>query len=397
MPDKSAGGFELHDSKFRGNYRGTVMDNNDPDQYGKVRVMIFPMLSGLETTDLPWAIPAMPLWDGAGDGTGSFVVPKIGSNVYCFFEEGDIYQPVYFAEAQDALRGLPTERVIDYPNTKVRKSSGGMIEVVNDTPGDKATTVVRDETKTIGRNQITVISGDETRAVDGDRDIEVDGSDTTTVGETSTLTTVLDFITTIGRNFTMTVVNMASIIDLTGQRLSQTGDVKSSFATSLSGWLLLVPNTVGKEGSGATYIGSQYEALFNVLRSASPNTGSENFDSLDIVTLPDFRGRKPLGLDNMGGSQAGVLTAANTPNRNVLGGEIGEEKHLLLHEESGVPAHDHIEKVMSAGGGVVGVQQVVAANPVNSAISTADNTPEDAAQSHNNIEPGIMTNWFVKI
>ena len=53
-------------------YRGLVMDNNDPYQYGRLKITIYPMFRGVETTDLPWVKPAFPLFDGSGVGTGYF-------------------------------------------------------------------------------------------------------------------------------------------------------------------------------------------------------------------------------------------------------------------------------------------------------------------------------------
>jgi uncharacterized protein involved in type VI secretion and phage assembly len=75
----------------------------------------------------------MSLFSGAGLGYGSFVIPEVGSYVWVFFESGDIYQPVYFAEAQTKTVGLPTERTGDYPYTKVWKTKNGIVITINDT------------------------------------------------------------------------------------------------------------------------------------------------------------------------------------------------------------------------------------------------------------------------
>lgn len=132
-----ATGLVQHSDKFNGMYRGTVMDNVDPDQLGKVKIKIYPMLSGVETENLPWAIPAMPLSVGAGSGYGNFWVPDIGNNVWVFFEYGDIYQPVYFAEATDGVKGLPGNRVESYPDTSVFETKTGIQIKINRKAGEE--------------------------------------------------------------------------------------------------------------------------------------------------------------------------------------------------------------------------------------------------------------------
>jgi len=126
-------GLVQHTDKFEGIYRGIVMDNDDPDQLGRIKVKVYPMLEGVETDILPWATPASPLFEGAGEDIGCFTVPRVDANVFVFFEMGDIYQPVYFAEAQDRLKGLPTERTINYPNRKVMKTESGVKVIIDDT------------------------------------------------------------------------------------------------------------------------------------------------------------------------------------------------------------------------------------------------------------------------
>lgn len=125
--------FSINSEKFNAIYRGTVVDNSDASQCGKVKIKVYPMLADVATANLPWAVPAYPIVEGSGSGIGYFAVPDVGTNVFVFFEMGDIYQPVYFAEAPDALKGLPTERTTNYPNRKVVKFSSGIRFIVDDT------------------------------------------------------------------------------------------------------------------------------------------------------------------------------------------------------------------------------------------------------------------------
>jgi len=134
-------GLKQHDEKFPLLYRGKVLDNLDPSQFGRIKIQVYPMFADItDSTLIPWAIPAMGLNVGAGLGFGTFCVPDIGANVWVFFEMGDIYQPVYFAEATDGLKGLPTSRISgtdpeDYPLVRVMRTQNGIQIKINDYNG----------------------------------------------------------------------------------------------------------------------------------------------------------------------------------------------------------------------------------------------------------------------
>ena len=123
-------------TKFMGMYRGQVFDNADPLKQGRIKVQIWPMMSEITNPELlPWAVPAMPLWGGAGSGFGMMAIPAVGTHVFTFFEAGDVYKPVYFAEAQNATAGIPAETVTHYPFTRVLKSPSGVTISVDDAQG----------------------------------------------------------------------------------------------------------------------------------------------------------------------------------------------------------------------------------------------------------------------
>jgi len=128
--------------KFNGNYRGKVVSNTDPKSFGRIKVEIFGIFDNINFADIPWAVPAFPLSSGAGEGFGSFAVPEVDSFVWCFFENGDVYQPVYFAEASDGIHGLPSERTTNYPNTKVLKTKNGITVLINDKLGSEEVKIV---------------------------------------------------------------------------------------------------------------------------------------------------------------------------------------------------------------------------------------------------------------
>lgn len=85
--------------------RGVVVDTNDPEKRGRVRVRI-PTLHGIpnESTSwidnefLPWALPGNLA--GAGNDVGQRLVPLKGTRVFVMFEDGSTSTPVY-------LGGIP--------------------------------------------------------------------------------------------------------------------------------------------------------------------------------------------------------------------------------------------------------------------------------------------------
>ena len=76
-------------TKFFGKYRGTVTDNQDPSNLGRIRASVPDIL---QQTDSGWALPAFPY---AGQGSGYFRVPPTGAGVWIEFEAGDVSRPIW--------------------------------------------------------------------------------------------------------------------------------------------------------------------------------------------------------------------------------------------------------------------------------------------------------------
>jgi uncharacterized protein involved in type VI secretion and phage assembly len=74
---------------FFGKYRGTVINNIDPLQIGRIQAMV-PDVSGPLPTS--WAMPCVPV---AGSNMGVFTVPPNGSGVWIEFERGDPDYPIW--------------------------------------------------------------------------------------------------------------------------------------------------------------------------------------------------------------------------------------------------------------------------------------------------------------
>jgi uncharacterized protein involved in type VI secretion and phage assembly len=75
--------------KFLGKFRGTVVFNVDPEQRGRIQVVV-PDVSALGLTT--WALPSLPI---GGLQTGVFSIPVVGSGVWVEFEQGDLDYPIW--------------------------------------------------------------------------------------------------------------------------------------------------------------------------------------------------------------------------------------------------------------------------------------------------------------
>src|SRR5579863_8619804 len=75
--------------QFLGKYRGSVLNNVDPEQIGRLQVVV-PDVSALGVTT--WAMPSLPV---GGLQTAVLSLPMIGSGVWVEFEQGDIDYPIW--------------------------------------------------------------------------------------------------------------------------------------------------------------------------------------------------------------------------------------------------------------------------------------------------------------
>jgi hypothetical protein len=131
--------------------------------------------------------------------------------------------------------------------------------------------------------------------------------------------------------------------------IAATGDLKQVYGTqTLTGWVRFNGRTIGSATSGATErANADTSALFVFLWTADATltvsggrtTAAADFAANKTITLPDGRGRAISGLDDMGNSAAGRLTAtyfgASGGCSGVLGTTLGaacggESKTVVL-------------------------------------------------------------------
>jgi hypothetical protein len=77
---------------FYGKYRGTVLDNVDPEQRGRLMLNVPDVLGPIPSS---WAEPVVPLAGPSGPSMGVYFVPPPGAGVWVEFEHGDSDYPVW--------------------------------------------------------------------------------------------------------------------------------------------------------------------------------------------------------------------------------------------------------------------------------------------------------------
>lgn len=79
----------MSDTKYWGKYRGTVVNNIDPEQRGRIQAIV-PAVTGLVPST--WAMPCVPI---AGKQEGFYAVPQLGAGVWMEYEDGDPDKPIW--------------------------------------------------------------------------------------------------------------------------------------------------------------------------------------------------------------------------------------------------------------------------------------------------------------
>jgi len=117
--------------KYYGKYRGTVLNNVDPLQIGRILVMV-PDVSALLPTS--WALPCVPI---AGKQMGTFFVPQVGAGVWVEFEQGDPDYPIWTGGFWGLVAEVPALALAGIPASPniVLQTTGQNTIVISDLPG----------------------------------------------------------------------------------------------------------------------------------------------------------------------------------------------------------------------------------------------------------------------
>lgn len=137
---------------------------------------------------------------------------------------------------------------------------------------------------------------------------------------------------------------------------------------------------------GRALLRASYPALFNAIATLY-GAG----DGITTFNLPDARSRMQIGASRNGSVPAGLTQRIpQTPS--------GEETHLLIGSESGMPAHNHsIQPYLTTG---LTINQIKTEGGIAQAVSnvvTGTATAIDATSPHNNMPPFIAGFIMLKI
>ena len=127
-----------------------------------------------------------------------------------------------------------------------------------------------------------------------------------------------------------------------------------------------------------------YAALFAIIATAyGVGDGSTTFN------VPDLRGRSIAGVDNMGGTAAGRITAAGSGiTGTTLGASGGTQTHTLTEAE--MPSHSHLWYGYNIGIGGSGSGASVWMGGGGTATTAAG-----SGSAHQNTQPTMMINYII--
>lgn len=117
--------------KYFGKYRGLVLNNVDPMQMGRLQVQVPDVLS---VSISSWAMPCVPL---AGQQTGTFFLPQIGSGVWVEFEQGNPDYPIWVGGFWGSAAEVPALALAAPPVMPpiVLQTMGQTTLMLSDVPG----------------------------------------------------------------------------------------------------------------------------------------------------------------------------------------------------------------------------------------------------------------------
>lgn len=143
----------MAETKWLGKYRAIVMDNNDPERRGRIRVQCPTVLGNYLSS---WCEPCIPY---ATDYAGDYYVPPVNEAIWVEFEEGDVDKPIwgggwYKVDSSPLTKDSnPTDyRYITFKNSVLRMGEKEFIFELRDS--GKSYTVTIDTSTWLGLNYI---------------------------------------------------------------------------------------------------------------------------------------------------------------------------------------------------------------------------------------------------
>jgi microcystin-dependent protein len=200
-------------------------------------------------------------------------------------------------------------------------------------------------------------------------------------------------------------------------------------ATAPAGWVLASGRTIGSAASGAAErANADTAALFALLWGSTTNTAlpiqdaagsastrgasaAADFAANKRLPLPDLRGRLGIGLDNMGGTAAGRMTAAGLGFDAIAAGSSGGVQSVALTTAQ-MPAHNHAVTDPghthghnanvsgtqgSSGTGGSAIFALYGAASISAAFTGISIQNNGSGGVHSNVQPSIARNVIIKL
>ena len=213
------------------------------------------------------------------------------------------------------------------------------------------------------------------------------------------------------------------------------GDFKwRATSEALVGWVKANGQSIGTAGcigcTGRTNTDTQ--ALYIYLWANCTNahcpvgtgrgaTALADFNALKPLTLPDLRGRSPVGLDDMGAAGAGRILPGNVTsgggdNQTTPAATGGEANHVLTTAELAAhnhlvtdPGHTHQFTANSNtgyqnGSGISAINNIPAGGTggtltvtTQSSVTGVTTQNTGSGTAHNNMMPFLLGSWYIKL
>lgn len=125
--------------RFYSKYRGIVLDNEDPENLGRIKVVV----PSVSNESVEWAYPSSI--QGSPNSGMKYITPSLGQTVWVEFENGDLLYPVwsYYGwgdkECPEELKDVDTCGIVTPSGHKVylKDNEGELIIIIANTKGEE--------------------------------------------------------------------------------------------------------------------------------------------------------------------------------------------------------------------------------------------------------------------
>lgn len=127
---------------YYGKYRGTVLNNVDPMQTGRIMAQV-PDVTGPGPSS--WAMPCFPV---AGIQIGAWMIPPIGAGVWVEYEQGDPDHPIWSGCWYGSAAEVPAMALAAPPGVPhvVLQTTLQNALIISDVPGPTGGIIIKSTT-----------------------------------------------------------------------------------------------------------------------------------------------------------------------------------------------------------------------------------------------------------